>query len=159
MFKKSSLLYWVVWLALGGVLYMLSDAAMNPNRAKVIGNGQEVTLLRDLSGHYRAEILINGHTVYALLDTGATSVAVPGDAAERLGLKRGPAMRIHTANGDAVAYATRLESVKVGGIEALDVAATITPGMDGDILLGMSFLSHMDIRLQGDRMILSGGNP
>jgi aspartyl protease family protein len=35
----------------------------------------------------------------------------------------------------------------LGGVEAKDVAAMIAPGLDGDVLLGMSFLSRMDVRL------------
>jgi aspartyl protease family protein len=41
----------------------------------------------------------------------------------------------------------RLESVKMGGVTARDVAAMIAPGLDGDVLLGMSFLGRMDVRL------------
>jgi aspartyl protease family protein len=57
------------------------------------------------------------------------------------------AIRTHTANGDTVSYMTRLKTIKLGGIIAHDVAATITPSLGEEILLGMSFLSRMDVRL------------
>ena len=48
----------------------------------------------------------------------------------------------------------RLNSVKVGGVEAHDVAAMIAPGLDGDVLLGMSFLGRMDVRLYKGQMTI-----
>ena len=53
--------------------------------------------------------------------------------------KREPSINI-TANGESVSYMVRRDSVKVGGVEANNVAAMIAPGLDGDVLLGMSYL-------------------
>lgn len=111
-------------------------------------------LERDMSGHYRAEVFINGVKTPALVDTGATGVAISQRLANKLGIQSNAAIRTHTANGDTVAYMTRLESVKLGGIEARDVAAIITPSLQGDILLGMSFLSRMDVRLHQGTMTI-----
>jgi len=47
-----------------------------------------------------------------------------------------------------------LESVKLGGIEATNVAASIAPGLQGDVLLGMSFLGRMDVRLYKGEMTI-----
>lgn len=52
----------------------------------------------------------------------------------------------------------RLKSIKVGGVEAQDVAAMIAPGLDGDVLLGMSFLSRMDVRLYKGEMTIKQTN-
>ena len=53
---------------------------------------------------------------------------------------------------------TRLESIKLGGIEENNVAATIVNNLGEDMLLGMSFLNRMDVRLyQGTMTIKSGG--
>jgi aspartyl protease family protein len=49
----------------------------------------------------------------------------------------------------------RLESVKIGGVSANNVAAMIAPGLDGDVLLGMSFLGRMDVRLYKGEMTIS----
>jgi aspartyl protease family protein len=51
-----------------------------------------------------------------------------------------------------VGYAVRLQSVQIGGIQAHDVAAMIAPSLDGDVLLGMSFLGRMDVRLYKGEM-------
>ena len=146
--------YAVVWLLLTGVIVYLADSAINPNKIAVLGEDRTVTLARGLDGHYRAEALINGHKVNVLVDTGATGVAVSERVANRLGLPRRGAVRTATANGDSVAYMTRLESVKLGGVEAHDVAALIAPGLAGDVLLGMSFLSRMDVRLYQGTMTI-----
>lgn len=146
--------YAIVWLLLAGVIVYLADSVINPNKIAVLGEDSTVTLARGLDDHYRAEALINGHKVDVLVDTGATGVAVSERVANRLGLPRRGAVRTATANGDSVAYMTRLESVKLGGVEAHDVAALIAPGLAGDVLLGMSFLSRMDVRLYRGTMTI-----
>jgi len=107
-----------------------------------------------MSGHYRAEAIINGVKVDVLVDTGATSVAISQHLANKLGIQSNVAVRTQTANGEIVAYMTRLESVKLGGIETTNVAAIITPSLEGDMLLGMSFLSRMDVRLHKGAMTI-----
>lgn len=143
-----------IWLLLAAGLFYFFNAQLNPNTVKRLGSGSEVTLVRDMSGHYRAEAIINGVTASVLVDTGATSVAISQHLADKLGLQSNAAVRTQTANGDTVAYMIRLDSVKLGGIEATNVAAMITPSLDGDILLGMSFLSRMDVRLYKGTMTI-----
>jgi aspartyl protease family protein len=48
--------------------------------------------------------------------------------------------------------------VKLGGIEETDVAALITPNLEGDMLLGMSFLNRMDVRLYKGTMTIRAIN-
>lgn len=106
-----------------------------------------MVLKRGLDGHYRAEALINGEQVDVLVDTGATGVAISQAVADKLNLKSLTAVRTNTANGTTVGYMVRLSSVKLGGVEANNVSAMIAPGLEGDVLLGMSFLARMDVRL------------
>jgi aspartyl protease family protein len=152
--SKNTLIVSIVWLALAGGIYYLMDDMLNPNKVSVLGSDKIVTLQRGVDGHYRAEALINGVKVDVLVDTGATGVAISQKVADELNLKSQSAIRTRTANGDSVAYLTRLESIKLGGIEAKNVGALITPGLGGDALLGMSFLGRMDVRLyQGEMTI------
>lgn len=117
-------------------------------------------LVRDLSGHYRAEAFINGVKTNVLVDTGSTDVAISRKFAEQLGIQSNQAIRTQTANGAAIGYMTRLKSVRLGGIEANNVAATIVADPGADMLLGMSFLNRMDVRLyQGAMTIRSVKNP
>ena len=152
---KSSIFFAVVWLSLAVGIYILADNIQNPNKAWRLGdNANSVMLKRGLDGHYRAEALINNQKVNVLIDTGATGVAISPRVADNLGLKSIEAIRTETANGSSVGYMVRLESVKVGGVEAQNVSAMIAPGLDGDALLGMSYLGRMDVRLYKNEMTI-----
>lgn len=143
------------WLMLGGMLWWGFEGYLNPNArlAEVASDSGEVVLKRGPDGHFRAPGRINGARVDFMVDTGATVVALPAALARRLDLEPGPARRVQTANGEAVAYATRLERLDLGGARAHDVSAHIVPGMTGDeALLGMSFLSRFEIAMNGDEM-------
>jgi aspartyl protease family protein len=90
-----------------------------------------------------------------MLDTGATGVALPSKIADRLGIRRGRAFPTQTANGVSTSYAATLDSVSVGGITLTDVRAGITPGLNTDqVLLGMSFLKHIEFTQRGNTLIL-----
>jgi aspartyl protease family protein len=150
----------LIWLLMAGGLFFFFDSKVHPNTADKLGDGDEIKLKRDLSGHYRAEALINGVKTNVLVDTGATDVAISRRFAEQLGIQSNQAIRTQTANGATVGYMTRLKSVRLGGIEANNVAATIVADPGADMLLGMSFLNRMDVRLyQGAMTIRSVNNP
>ena len=152
--SKNGLFLSIIWLCLGAIIYYLADNIQNPNKMHALGTEAMVVLKRDLDGHYRADALINGQKVNVLVDTGATGVAISQAVADRLQLKSVSAIRTATANGDAVGYLVRLESVKLGGLEANNVSASIAPGLQGDVLLGMSFLGRMDVRLYKGEMTI-----
>lgn len=152
--SKNHILLGLIWLALAGGMFYLMDGMLNPNKVAVLGEDRTVVLQRGPDGHYRAQAFINGKQVDVLVDTGATGVAISQKLADELGLTSRAAIRTATANGDTVAYMTRLATVKLGGVEAKDVAALIAPGLDGDVLLGMSFLSRMDVRLYQGKMTI-----
>ena len=143
-----------IWLCLAGLIYYLADSIQNPNKLSTIGINSEVVLKRGLDGHYRSEALINGKKVDVLVDTGATGVAISQSVADKLNLKSIDAIRTNTANGDSVGYMVRLDSIKLGGVEAKNVSAMIAPGLEGDVLLGMSFLGRMDVRLYKGQMTI-----
>ena len=105
-----------------------------------------VSLDQHISGHYFSQGTINDHPVKFLLDTGATHVAIPESVAKRLGLVYGQKIFTTTANGTGTSYKTRIRTLSLGGIVQRDVKASIATGMQGDeILLGMSFLRHLDL--------------
>lgn len=145
-----------IWGLLAGGLFYFMQGQVNPNTADNLNQTNEVVLQRDLSGHYRAEAFINGVKVPVIVDTGATNVAISSTLADELGLRSQHAVRTRTANGEIVSYMTRLDSVKLGGIVARDVAASISPNLGDEMLLGMSFLGRMDVRLYQGKMIIRG---
>ena len=152
--SKNTLTIGIIWLALAALIVYLVDNIQNPNKINRLGENSNVVLKRGLDGHYRAEALINGEKVNVLVDTGATGVAISQSIADRLNLKSMDAIRTNTANGDSIGYMVRLKSLQLGGVNANDVSAMIAPGLDGDVLLGMSFLGRMDVRLFNGEMTI-----
>jgi len=152
--SKNTLVVAIIWFTLAGLIYYLADNIQNPNKLNRLGEDSTVVLKRGLDGHYRTEALINGEKVDVLVDTGATGVAISQRVADKLNLQSINAVRTNTANGDSIGYMVRLNSVKIGGVQANNVAAMIAPGLDGDVLLGMSFLGRMDVRLFKGQMTI-----
>lgn len=150
----KTLLIATTWIALAGSLFYFMSTKVNPNTAEALTQSGAVVLQRDLSGHYRAEAFINGIKIPVMVDTGATDVAISQSLADKLGLQSINAVRTQTANGDTVAYVTRLQSVKLGGIVAHNVSASIVPSLGDEMLLGMSFLGRMDVRLYKGTMTI-----
>jgi aspartyl protease family protein len=153
-------LAWLTFLGLGMFYFGdLLEKQHNPNQSletrHTTEGMAEVVLQRNRQGHYVTSGEINGKPVTFILDTGATGVAVPSAVAKRLGLQPGRAFSTQTANGQSVSYAVNLEQVGVGGITLQQVSASITPGlMTREVLLGMSFLKHIEFTQRGDQLIL-----
>ena len=150
----------IAWLLImGGVYWFFTGweaREVNPNPARALNQQQgELTLVRNRAGHYVAEGEINGRRVTFLIDTGATWVALPLALGRELGLKRGAAVTLQTANGPAVGYQTRLERVRLGPLELHDVSAVMADGLDADaVLLGMSFLKRVEFTQRDGKLIL-----
>lgn len=115
-----------------------------------------VTLQPDGQGHYVVQGQINGGTARMLLDTGASTVALPASDAVRLGIdyKKGQVGYANTANGQTQVYRVMLNSVKVGDIQINQVEGTVHESGLPIILLGMSFLNRMEMRREGGQMML-----
>ncbi len=153
----------VAWiLALGlltGLFQQLLDRQSNPNAGLqggvTDGGVREVRLERSRSGHYLAPGYINGVPVEFLLDTGATGVSVAADLADRIGLRRGAAGYAETANGRIRVYRTQLDEVVLGSIRMTNVSGFVNPGgASGQVLLGMSFLKHLELVQRGNTLTL-----
>ena len=122
----------------------------------VVSAAQRVTLAADPSGHFLAEGSINGHATRFVVDTGATTIALPAADAVRLGLdyRKGVPAHTRTAAGVVPVYRVTLASVRLGDIEVTNVEGiVIEQGLD-IALLGMSFLSRLDMRQEGRTMTL-----
>jgi aspartyl protease family protein len=153
------ILAWIVALALATYWFgNWEDARDNPNRQlqSVHGDGYiEVRLASSRGGHYVLDGQIDGNSVTFLLDTGATAVAVPQQLANQLGLQSGAPVQLRTANGTVTGWRTRLGLLQLGDIQLRDVAALITPGMDGEeVLLGMSALKQLEFTQKGGTLVL-----
>ncbi len=134
------------------------DRQRNPNHQLATNMTEgvaEVRLQRNRSGHYVATGSINGQPVEFMLDTGATDVSIPVAIADRLGLQRGRAMSYRTANGTITAWQTIADEVQLGPLTLGPIRASINPhDKSNAILLGMSFLKHLDFSQQGNTLTL-----
>jgi aspartyl protease family protein len=76
----------------------------------------QVILEADARGHYATEVAINGRRVVALVDTGASTVALSRSEAERLGLdyRQGRRIKVGTASGQSEAHLVTLNEVQLG---------------------------------------------
>ncbi len=130
--------------------YNWEQNEFNPNQSidsKINTRGQaELVLTANRQHQYIANGFINNTAVVFLLDTGANDVSIPAHIAKKIGLKRGPQMYYETANGTAIGYQTMVKKIKLGGIELENVPASINPNVKFDeVLLGMSFLKHLEL--------------
>jgi len=119
-------------------------------------DGQSVTLAADTHGHFVSQGSINGNPVRFLVDTGATTVALPAAEAQRLGIdyRKGQRGFTNTAGGVVPVYRVRFDSVKLGAIELNGIdGIVIEQGLD-IALLGMSFLNRVEMKRDGQTMVL-----
>ncbi|MEK8050204.1 retropepsin-like aspartic protease [Ideonella sp. DXS22W] len=118
--------------------------------------GNVIVLPASEGGHFVATGTINGRTVQFTVDTGATTVALSQSEANRIGLdwKSGQRGQSMTANGLVPVHSLTLSSVKIAGVEVMNVRATVLPAEMPVILLGNSFLDRFTMRRDGDTMRL-----
>lgn len=117
----------------------------------------DVRIAQGVGGHYFTPGRINGLAVEFMVDTGATSVALNINEAQRLGInyRAGDRITVSTANGIVTAYRVMLDSVRIGAVQVNNVEATITMGdFPEDILLGNSFLNRVEMRRDSGVLVL-----
>lgn len=108
-------------------------------------------------GFFESDGTINGRGIKFLVDTGASLVVLSSRQANSIGLsyldgERGLAS---TASGTAPMYTIRLNSISVGGIQLNDIDAGVIEGGFPEVpLLGMTFLSKVDMTRSGNLMTL-----
>ncbi|MDX2288850.1 MAG: TIGR02281 family clan AA aspartic protease [Hyphomicrobiaceae bacterium] len=116
------------------------------SQAPAGGIGQ-VEVQADAYGHFHSDVEVNGRTITAMVDTGASIVALSHEDARAAGIFVAEAdytHRVNTANGVARVAPVTLERVRIGDITIRNVRAAVSePGRLKGTLLGMSFLSRL----------------
>ena len=120
------------------------------------GSGKRIVLMADSRGHFVNTGTINGRVMQYMVDTGASTIAIGRNDADRMVLsyKNGEPVRMNTANGVAQGWRMRLDSVRVGDVELRGVEAIVTPQPMPFVLLGNSFLREFEMSRSGDEMVL-----
>lgn len=123
---------------------------------------QSLSLHRNTRREYRASVSINGHSVGAIVDTGANLVSLSSRQAAELGIayQQGRTTLVNTASGQARGYLVTLDKVDLAGMTRHHVPAVIVQGdYPRDLLLGMSFLEHMNLREEENILTLTPRYP
>lgn len=123
------------------------------------GDGRAIVTLRQRAdGHFEANIDVNGSTIRAMVDTGATSTVLTAADAERAGFDPSALafnIPVSTANGTSTAARVVADEVAIGGIVRKNMPLLVAEsGRLEQSLLGMNFigtLSGFDAR--GDRLV------
>lgn len=110
-------------------------------------SGRKARIPADVTGHFSADFRLNGRTVPAMVDTGASVVALNRTTARRIGIDVSDADFTGfatTANGRTRAAPAVIARIAVGRIELRDVPAIVLDDKAlSDTLVGLSFLSRL----------------
>ena len=116
-----------------------------------------VELDRNSDGHFYADVEINGARVHALVDTGATGIALSREDARSVGVAVSvgmPEVVGRGADGDVRGEYVTLDRVALGHRSAENVEAVVLNGGE-QTLLGQTFLSKFEsVEIRGDKMVL-----
>lgn len=120
-------------------------------------SGGHMAQLISNGGLYSVTGAVNGQLADFVVDTGASYVTMSPQQAKALRLDFSHARKImmNTANGKATAHVFTVKSIRIGGIELHDVDAAVMDNLaSSKILLGMSFLNHVDMKHGPGLMVL-----
>lgn len=121
--------------------------------------GGSVVIAMNDRGQFVTNGMINGRVVEFLVDTGANTVSMTAEDARRLGIDyrvEGTRGASATAGGLITSWLVNLKSIQVGPIVVRNVQATVREAPDlAPILLGMTFLSRVNLSQESQRMRLS----
>ncbi|MGD2117284.1 MAG: TIGR02281 family clan AA aspartic protease [Chromatiales bacterium] len=123
---------------------------------------RETRILMNNRGSFVTNGSINGQSVYFLVDTGASSITMNASLARRLGIDyetKGQPVLVNTASGRETGRAVKLDSASVGPIQVSNVRAIVLENEGLSMtLLGMSFLSQIEIENRANMMVLRQSN-
>jgi aspartyl protease family protein len=120
-------------------------------------NGEHaVSFSRADSGHFEVTAALDGVPTTFYVDTGATSIVLTPQAAERLGYDVNALtydILSETANGLGRSAAIRIKELVMGPIVMHDVAAHVNQSQMSRSLLGMQFVSQLrSMRIEGETL-------
>lgn len=135
----------------------VGEAPVHMGSSKSGGKGNKIVLTAGSGGHFVTAGQVNGKAVQFMVDTGATSVAMSSQDAERAGIqyKAGRPVSLSTANGNTQGFQVKLDSVRVGEVEVLNVDAVVMPQAMPFMLLGNSFLNRFQMLRDNDQLTLT----
>jgi aspartyl protease family protein len=128
------------------------------SESKIDENGDSssgpLVLSQGRNGHYFVDGAINDQFLNFVVDTGASSVAVPQGIAYASGLHCMGQVRMQTGNGISSACTTVIQKFRFGNFTLTNVDAIIAPNLSQP-LLGMNVLKRFRVEQDNGQMRLS----
>ncbi|KZL22011.1 hypothetical protein PsAD2_00036 [Pseudovibrio axinellae] len=130
-----------------------------PQAQATTQNPKRPTRLRKSpNGHFVATIKINGHKTQALVDTGASLLAIPYSIARKAGIRvqnEDFTVEVRTANGIASGATASISNLRLGSIHIRNVKGLILKDESlSQVLLGMSALNRLGKITLGQRELV-----
>lgn len=143
----------------GAMLYQEKPCAQESKSVASWGSasGAPLVLAQSHHGHYFVDGSVNQHKLNFVVDTGASVVALPQGMATSAGLSCQRQVMTITANGQALACTTMIQTLKFGGFTLKNVEAIISPNLSQP-LLGMNVLKQFRVEQDGGEMRLISKN-
>lgn len=144
------------WLLVMGIVYASMHYAIAPKRPQSNSKG-EVVITRSTDGHFRTVGAVNGSETIFLIDTGASTVAVSDQFAAQASLNGGAPTVFNTANGRRQGRMVEGITVSVGPLQVHNtrIGVGISASPDQEALLGQSFLTHFNVTMNSEKMVIS----
>ena len=132
-----------VWLIAGVLVFLGFETwQARAERTRFVVDGSAIELRRGNDGHYHWPGRVNGVAVDFLVDTGATTTALPQALAERAGLATVGRVTSMTAGGRVRGTLAAADIVLDGGVRAARLRVTVLPGLTAP-LVGMDILGRL----------------
>ncbi len=153
----SFILFWVVAFALFVLVshWWFGDGKGSAETVVSMDGSKKLIIEAGRGGHYRVSGEINGVSAHFLIDTGATSLAIPESLAKEANLDKKYRVSVSTANGMTEGYFTRVNELVVGPFKLKNVAAIIMPDRARTVLLGMNVLKKLNFNQSNGKLILN----
>jgi len=146
-----------VWMVLGTAVFLGVQAFESQRqRMRFVAADGVIELRRAPDGHFHWPGEVNGVRADFLVDTGATTTALPAALAERARLEPQGRVQSATAGGVSVGYVARADVVLDGNVRADRLRVTVLPALEAP-LLGMDVLSKMRFEQHGGTLRLRPG--
>ncbi|MGM9515287.1 retropepsin-like aspartic protease family protein [Roseateles sp. DB2] len=144
----SSFKLLTIWLLILTAVFLAAQAWQHQReRPRFTLNERELRLQRGPDGHFHWPGHLGGQETVFLVDTGATTTALPRALAERLGLRPLATLRSSTAGGVVEGYAAEVDLSLEGGLKAPRLRVVVLPTLDAP-LLGMDVLGRLKFSQQ-----------
>jgi len=153
--RTGRFMFLFVWIIIFIGLFLFFSYHGNQSSQIIKANERELVVTADAQGNYFVKGRINDYPVEFLIDTGATTVAIPQNVADKLHIVGGYPLVLYTANGEVTGSLTRVEQLSFGAFTLQNVKAVIIPkNNDEMVLLGMNVLRHFNVSQNKTQLII-----